>query len=248
MTKRELVQAALNEIGIADYEFDITPEELSSGVRRLNTMLSQWSLKGVRVPYNFVGGTSDDSGLPATFHEAVIMNLAIRLAPSYGKEPSMGVMAIAKQALSSIYAKSALPQEIRFPSMPIGAGYKSVDTVFTDPVDTSVDILNGLDDFQNFSGDSTAIQRGDIGTLIQISISGSADISEVVSSSIYYRKPSGATGQWASVVNGDYIEYTTVAGDIDETGVWYLQAQFDLGAWKGTSKITSITVAESLTP
>lgn len=246
-TKSELVIAALGELGMADYEFDITPEEITSGVRRMDSMLSQWSLRGVRVPYNFVGGPSDDSGLPMAFHEAVTLNLAIRLSPSYGKQPAMSVMTVAKQAFDSILSRSALPPEIQFTSMPVGAGYKNTaDRRFTTPITRGNEDIAGLDDFQDFSDESTAIQRGDIGSILRVSVAGLVDTLLIVTSWIYYRKPSGTDGKWVGVVNGDYIEYTTVSGDIDEAGVWYLQAQFDYGTGSGTSKVTSITVAESL--
>jgi len=244
-TKSELVTASLGELGMADYEFDITPEEITSGVRRMDSMLSQWSLRGVRVPYNFVGGPGDDSGLPIAFHEAVTLNLAIRLAPSYGKQPSMSVMTVAKQAFDSILSRSALPPEIQFSSMPLGSGYKGTYRQFTHPIVNHGDVA-GMDNFQNFSDDSTLIHKGDIGSLIQVSIAGMGDPLEITVATIHYRKPSGEKGQWEGTVKDDFIEYATIEGDIDEAGVWYLQAKFDLVDWNGSSRITSITVAESL--
>lgn len=246
-TKGSLVKAALTELGIAEYEFDITPEEVSSGITRMDAMMSQWSLRGVRVPYNFVGGPDDDSGLPMAFHEAVTLNLAIRLAPSYGKQPAMSVMTVAKQAFDSILSRSALPPEIRFPSMPVGAGYKNTsDRRFTTPTYDPNASIKGLDDFQDFSDESTLIQRGDVGSVIQVSIAGLVDPLLIVTSWIYYRKPDGTDGRWVGTVNDDNIEYTTITGDIDQAGVWYLQAQFEDGTVSGTSKVTAITVAESL--
>jgi hypothetical protein len=242
-TKGQIVRDALTELGISEYEFDISPEELTSGVSRLDSMLAQWSRKGVKISYNFVGDSSDDSGLPNTFREAVITNLAIRLAPSYGKQPAMGVMALAKDSMNDLLRESAAPIEKQFQEMPVGSGYKNSDPVFFTP---KFKEPQEMTNFQDYSGASTAIQRGDVGTAIRLSISGSADISEVVSSSIHYRKPSGKTGQWTGSISGDAIEYITQSGDIDEAGVWYLQAQFDLGSWQGSSKVTSITVGESL--
>jgi hypothetical protein len=244
-TKGDLVRVALSELGIADYEFDITPEEISFGVRKMDWMMSQWSLKGIRAPYNFIGGPADDSGLPMAFYEAVALNLALRLAPSYGKQPAMSVMTGAKQALDAIMSKSALPPEIQFPSMPIGAGYKSTEQRFSSP-SVQVNDVFGSDDFQDFSDSSTAIQQGDVGTLIQIDVSGTADLSSAIDLYIKYRKPSGKTGQWTATLNDPFIEYYTQAGDMDESGVWYLQAFFDLTTWQGSSKIVSITVGRSL--
>jgi len=72
------------------------------------------------------------------------------------------------------------------------------------------------------------------------------DLSTAVSTSIRYRKPDGVTGQWAGTVVDGAVEYITVAGDIDQSGVWYLQAFFDLTTWQGSSKVISIRVGESI--
>lgn len=152
-TKGAYVTAALNELGIADYEFDITPEELSSGVRRLDAMMAHWSDMNLKLSYNSGGGPEDDSGVPSVADEAVIMNLAIRLAPSYGKQVAPTVMAMAKAALNTLLSFSAKPREQQFQVMPRGAGYKSIDNMFTNPpveeylkdVDESVDLSGGPD-------------------------------------------------------------------------------------------------------
>lgn len=243
MTKRELIQAALNEIGIADYEFDITPEELSSGVRRLDMMLSTWAHKGLRIPYNFGGGIEDDSGIPATAQEAVTLNLATRLGPSYGKQAPVEVMGLAKSAYSALLSESAYPIEIQI-GVPKGAGHKRVDeTPFFKVQQKGTWEIDG---FEDYSGGAGTIQLGDVGTAIRISLAGSMDLSTAVAQTIRYRKPSGDTGEWTATVVGDTVEYITVAGDIDEAGVWYIQAYVDLTTWQGTSKAVSLRVEQSI--
>lgn len=155
MTKGELVQAALNEIGIAGREFDISPEDLEDGVRRLDSMMAMWSSKGIIVSYPFSNNSksSDDSAVPDTAEEAVYTNLALRLAPSYGKQVSMETKVAAKMALNTLMSFSARPQERQLPLMPKGAGYKNTTWPFTDPpegqyldeVDQDMDLSGGYD-------------------------------------------------------------------------------------------------------
>jgi hypothetical protein len=157
-TKGEVVKAALNEIGIADYEFDISPEELTSGVRRLDSMMAEWSAKNIRVNYPMSGtpeGSSadDDSGLPDSAWEAVTTNLALRLAPSFGKSPSPGTVATASRSYSTLLGLSTKPRERQLNSLPRGQGYKSHRNPFTNSpveeylkeVDQTVDTSGGYD-------------------------------------------------------------------------------------------------------
>ena len=50
-TKRQFINAALEEIGLASYVFDIQPEELESALRRLDAMMADWNAKGIRIGY-----------------------------------------------------------------------------------------------------------------------------------------------------------------------------------------------------
>jgi len=242
-TKSEIVTGALSELGIADYEFDITPEEIDAGIRRLDSMMSLWSSKNIRLPYNYVGGASDDSGVPATAIEAVTSNLAIRLGSSYGKQVPPDVRTIAKSALNAIMSESTRPRERQLGPLPLGAGYKNIDTnVFWYPRDEN-EWMEA--DFSNYSGESTALQIGDVGTVLNFSAAG-GDLSGLVSATIRYRKPSGDTGEWAATVDAATVSYVTQAGDIDEDGVWYLQIFYDFGVVQRATKVASITVGKSI--
>jgi len=245
-TKADIVSQALSELGLADYEFDITPDEVASGVRRLDQMMSMWADKGIRVPYNAGGDFGEDANIPASATEAVVTNLALRLASSYGKQVSMQVAANAKASLDSLMRISAWPVERQFRPMPKGAGHKVAVTNtynFFSP-DTNYPWDNA--EFEDYLGGGSAIQVGDVGTVIKISLTGDIDISTAVATAIRYRKPSGATGEWPSTIVDNSLEYLTQAGDIDEAGVWSIQAFFDLTTWQGTSKVESITVGRSL--
>lgn len=221
-TKGEVVRAALAYLGLADYEFDITAEELATGVDFLNLMMANWSSKNLKVPFNFDGDSADDSGLPDNALEGVSTNLAIRLAPTYGKTPSMEVRSTAKQGLNALYADSARPRTQQLENVPKGAGFKTVkQSPFFETTERYPWLSQG---YQDFSGGGSDFYVDDVGVLISIDFFGLVDLSTATALVIHYRKPSGEEGTWTATDNGDNAEYTTVAGDIDEAGVWYFQA------------------------
>ena len=129
-TKGELVLSALNEIGISDYDFDIGPEQTESAMRRLDSMMGQWDSKGIKLGYpipSTANGSSldQDSNIPDVAWEAAILNLAIRLMPSYGKQPNQMTLILAKNALNTLYAISSPVPEMQLNQLPKGAGHKS---------------------------------------------------------------------------------------------------------------------------
>jgi uncharacterized phiE125 gp8 family phage protein len=79
---------------------------------------------------------------------------------------------------------------------------------------------------------------GEIGT--DIILDCGQDISDATVSDIYYTKPSGKTGHWTgSVYLTNYVKYTTTAaGDLDEAGVWQLQAKLTSPSWTGYGAMT----------
>jgi len=130
-SKKEFVIAALTELGIADYEYDIEPGELQQGAQRLDAMVADWNAKGVRLPYPLPGSPADTdptekTNVPDHANETIITNLAVRLGPSYGKEVARDTKAIAKRAYESLLRLAAIPGTRQFPqTMPMGQGNKT---------------------------------------------------------------------------------------------------------------------------
>jgi hypothetical protein len=127
-TKRQYVTGALEELGLASYVFDLEADQIESAVRRLDSMMAEWNGRGIRLGYPLPGspGSTDidaEAGTPDSAHDAIITNLAMRLAPSYGKQVSVETKAAARHGLNTLLARAAYPPEMQLPStMPAGAG------------------------------------------------------------------------------------------------------------------------------
>jgi hypothetical protein len=129
-TKLELVKSALSEIGLSSYMFDLSSDQLSEALTRLDAMMAEWNGRGLRLGYPIASSpgninASDDSGIPDWSYEAVITNLAIRIAPAYGKTVSRETSITATRGINTIFARSAKPREMRLGPLPAGAGAKS---------------------------------------------------------------------------------------------------------------------------
>lgn len=156
-TKRQFVTQAFEEIGLAAYVFDLNPEQLDSALRRLDTMLASWNAKGIRLGYPLPSSPQDSSLdeqtlVPDSANEAIYTNLAIRLAPGFGKTPSVDTKATAKASYDVLLSLAAMPTEMQMPStLPVGAGNKpwNIDQPFVNrPVDP---VLAGRDDPLEFN-------------------------------------------------------------------------------------------------
>lgn len=149
-TKRQLVVQAFEELGLGAYVFDLEPEQLQSALRRLDSMMGTWDGKGIRLGYPISSPESsdldDDSNLPDAATETVFTNLALRLAPSFGKTPSVDTKTTAREGYQVLLGKAAHPIESQFPgTLPVGSGNKArgIQNPFmpepTDPLKTGSD-------------------------------------------------------------------------------------------------------------
>lgn len=129
-TKREIVEFAFEEIGLAAYVYDLTPDQLASAMKRLDMMLATWNADGIRIGYPLPSSPNnsdldDSSGTTDMATEAMVLNLAVRLAPGFGKTVSPDTKMGAKNSYDALIALSAMPNEMQFPStLPSGAGNK----------------------------------------------------------------------------------------------------------------------------
>jgi hypothetical protein len=129
-SRRQFIESAFEELGLAEYTFDMQPEQYQGAARRLDAMLMTWNGRGLRLGPNISATAAGadlaaDMGIPDIANEAIILNLAIRLAPSYGKTVSPDTKASALEGKNTLFARFAKPIPQRFPhDLPLGAGNK----------------------------------------------------------------------------------------------------------------------------
>ena len=129
-TKGQIIEEALGELALQGHVFNLGADEMKSALRRLDMMMATWNAKGIRVGYALptrADGSDLDqmSGLPDMALEAVMLNLAIRLAGGYGKALPPQTMATAKAAYDVLIVAAAKPIEQQYPAgVPRGAGSK----------------------------------------------------------------------------------------------------------------------------
>lgn len=130
-TKRQFIEQAFDEIGLASYVFDLGPEQMQSALRRLDMMMAAWNALGLRLAYPLPSNPQDsdldeETNVPDSANQAIYTNLAIKLAPSYGKQVMPETKVSAKEAYNTLLSRAAMPMEQQMPgTMPSGAGNKS---------------------------------------------------------------------------------------------------------------------------
>lgn len=145
-TKRQIVEHAYQEIGLASYSFDISPEEMQAGGRTLDLMMATWNARGLKLGYLLSNDTDleKDTGLSDMSVEAVVLNLAIRIAPAQGKTVSMDTKANAKAAYDVLISRAAMPAErvLNVAHIPAGGGnytfYRSSNRLVQEPIEDPI--------------------------------------------------------------------------------------------------------------
>lgn len=129
-TKRQLISQAFDEIGLAGYVFDLSPDQLNSALLKLDSMMAQWTAKNIRLGYPLATSPQNsdidtDTAVPLEAVEAVYTNLAMRIAASFGKTVSMETKQYAKISYDTLLSAAAFPRQQQMPgTMPAGAGNK----------------------------------------------------------------------------------------------------------------------------
>lgn len=132
-TKNDLVRQALKKLAVTGFDYEVDPSESESGLVELEAMMAEWDGQGIRVGYHLANTPeeadgSDDAGIPDFSRNAIVYNLAMRIAPEYGKEPSGAVVAGASQSLSRLMTATAYIPTVKYPRrMPRGSGNTNRD-------------------------------------------------------------------------------------------------------------------------
>ena len=129
-TKKDIINKAFTEIGLANYVFDLQPEQLQDALESLDLMMADWSGNGINIGYP-LSSSSGSTGLnteltvPDTALRAIYTNLAKEIAPHYGKVLSEDTKAVASRSYKSLSRKSVTMGKMQLDKLPKGAGNKA---------------------------------------------------------------------------------------------------------------------------
>lgn len=98
------------------------------------------------------------------------------------------------------------------------------------------------------------VHNGDIGTIFRLTITDTAgtaiDVSTASVKYIYFQDPSGnkvkKTATFTTDGTDGIIQYTTIAGDIDEEGVWQVQGYVETSLGKFFTEKAAFRVLSTL--
>lgn len=126
-TKKQIIEKAFRMLGMGS-AFNIGPAEMQDALDDLDTMMAAWAGVGLDLGYALPtnpseSSTADNSGLPDDANEPVILNLAMKLAPGYGKTPMPGMGAQARSGYLALLRRAVRPPQQQMQgNVPLGAG------------------------------------------------------------------------------------------------------------------------------
>ena len=156
-TKRQIIDQAFEEIGLAATSFDLQPDQYESARRKMDTLVSGWSSKNIQIGYPLPSeaNSSDldqETNVPDYAVEALYLNLAIKIAPSFGKAVPPETKQHADAADRNVLRMAVRnPPQVKYScSLPSGAGHKyRCDNFITNKQDNNLLTPNQSVEFFN---------------------------------------------------------------------------------------------------
>lgn len=108
-----LVARSLRLIQVIDVVQPVKPQDMTTGIEALNSMMRRWEANGIAMGWQPVVNPSDVLPFPEEAEEAVAYNLAVRLAPEYGTDIAPAVIGGAISFLDDLRRDQAVATPIR---------------------------------------------------------------------------------------------------------------------------------------
>ena len=128
-TAQQIIDGAAVKASIKTAEIDLEAFEFQQILDEMNDMLSEWADSGLTPSFSEVTNSSDTVNIDRNAVSAVKNALAIRIAPSFGKVISQGMVLIANESRSRLEASQIFIGEVAYPdSLPTGSGNDCADS------------------------------------------------------------------------------------------------------------------------
>ena len=121
-TKIELIDRAYSKLRISGITVNPNPTDINIALDEMECMLAEWELVNVGLGYNFEDqpDPNTESGIVRGYENGVQTNLAVRLAPEFGKSAGE-VMIQASQSYSKLSSAVAKVKQTPYPNrQPVG--------------------------------------------------------------------------------------------------------------------------------
>lgn len=112
-TVEKIVRKALQKLQVHGATQPIKPEDMSDAIDALNAMVRRWEADGIALGWSPVSSPSDVVPAPDEAEEALIYNLAIRLAPDFGVDPMPAVIGGANTFKAALERDQAVATPLR---------------------------------------------------------------------------------------------------------------------------------------
>ncbi len=126
MTLRNTIfKRAFAAMGIPDYVVETTAEEQADAADTLDGMMAEWEGEGIDLGYTATDGEPQpdvDMTTPSYADSAIVYNLAMRLAPSFGKQLLPSVKGEAKRGYGLVVAKTMTLKAMPGNRVPVSGG------------------------------------------------------------------------------------------------------------------------------
>lgn len=130
MTKRDIVQSAFTESGIAPHVFQLQGGDIAFGLQLLEAYVLHLDASGIETEWEFDNdplNVDGDAVVNCAPHliVALVPQLAIDLCAAFGKTPTPTTMIRANRAKTDLFGMTAIPDAKKISSLvPLGSGNK----------------------------------------------------------------------------------------------------------------------------
>jgi hypothetical protein len=121
-TVTEVVGGALQLLEIRTAESGVEAVEAEDGLTSLNDMMNEWNVDGINIGYETLDSVEDELFVTLGSIGAIKANLAVYIAPEYGRVVSDSLRERAKRSKRSLRASIPLNQSQYPDTLPVGSG------------------------------------------------------------------------------------------------------------------------------
>lgn len=128
-TAGDVIKSALQEILKQASEAPLEPDEQRDAILYMNRFMTQIAAQGIALGYTIVTSTTDEITIPDGAINGLVFNLAIRLAPQFGKIVDQTLRDNARDGIDAMRHIAVKKGRTFFPStLPRGSGNEDTHT------------------------------------------------------------------------------------------------------------------------